>query len=319
MTGKTYTLSITADTAGLRLDHLKPSGAPALSRARFQALIRSGLVMVNNISVKPSYILKEDDQVVFTIPDPEKLRISAQELPIRILYEDSDIVVINKPRGMVVHPGAGINENTVVNALLYHCRDLSGIGGVTRPGIVHRLDKGTSGVMIAAKNDTSHLSLSAQFSSRSMGKKYLALIQGVPDWKEHELNAPIGRHPHHRVKMSVSGSGKRAKTIFRLLAYSDEGSLVAAIPSSGRTHQIRVHLDYLGFPILGDPLYGSTKHRKISSTLRQALKGMDGFCLHAETLIFKHPVSGDTMTIHASIPDDFRLVMNVLHINYHGE
>jgi 23S rRNA pseudouridine1911/1915/1917 synthase len=204
----------------------------------------------------------------------------------------------------------------VVNALLYHCGDLSGIGGVTRPGIVHRLDKGTSGVMIAAKNDASHLSLSAQFSSRSMGKKYLALIPGVPDWKEHDVDAPIGRHPHHRVRMAVSAAGKPAKTAFRILAHSDEGSLVSAMPSSGRTHQIRVHLDYRGFPILGDPLYGGTAHRKLSSGLRHALKGMDGFCLHAETLVFRHPVSGETMKIHASIPDDFRLVMHILQIDY---
>ena len=305
-----------SEHAGTRIDQLKLKGAVNVSRARFQALIRSGSVKVNGFPTKPSYILKENDHVEYTIPEPVKLEIIPQKLPVFILYEDHDIVVVDKPRGMVVHPGAGINKDTVVNALLYHCHDLSGIGGVTRPGIVHRLDKGTSGVMIVAKNDRSHLALSRQFSTRTMDKRYLALVKGVPNWKEKSVVAPIGRHPTHRVKMAVIASGKTAETVFKLLARGHDGSLVAAKPTSGRTHQIRVHLDYLGFPVIGDPLYGKGKQGKVTVSLKSLLRQIDGFCLHAESLLFQHPTTGKPMKIQAPIPDDFYQVMDELHLNY---
>ncbi len=306
------TITVDHDMAGSRIDHLAVPGDITLSRSRLQALIRSGNVTVNGKTVKPSFLLKENDVVICRIPPPASLQTPPQAIPLDVLYEDSDVIVINKPRGMVVHPGAGVHSDTVVNALLHHCKDLSGIGGVTRPGIVHRLDKGTSGVLIAAKNDSAHLSLSKQFAARTMEKEYLAVTLKTPDWKEHVFDAPIGRHPAHRVKMAVIPSGKPARTAFGRIACSDKGCLLSAHPHSGRTHQIRVHLHALGLPILGDTLYAQQKH--LPGYLRHALKSVDGFCLHARSLVFRHPVSNKLIRVACDIPEDFLKILELLEI-----
>jgi 23S rRNA pseudouridine1911/1915/1917 synthase len=309
---KDIVLAVDSSLAGLRMDHLVMTDSLDLSRSRLQVLIRSGNVTVNGKTVKPSHVLKEGEVVTCRIPAPESLDTVAQNIPLQIVYEDSDVIAINKPRGMVVHPGAGIQNNTVVNALLHHCKDLSGIGGVTRPGIVHRLDKGTSGVLIAAKNDAAHLSLSKQFAARTMKKEYLAVTLKTPNWTEHVFDAPIGRHPAHRVKMAVVPSGKPARTAFGRIARSDKGCLLSAHPHSGRTHQIRVHLHALGLPILGDTLYAQHKH--LPGHLKHALKSVDGFCLHARSLVFRHPVSNKLIRVAGDIPEDFLKILELLDI-----
>lgn len=308
------TLIIADDLAGRRVDLIPSTDLGNLSRARIQHLIRTGAIRVNGRNVKPSCILRAGDQIVCEIPEPVPLKLVPQPLPIQVLYQDSDIIVVDKPRGMVVHPGAGVSEGTLVHALLYLCYDLSGIGGVLRPGIVHRLDKGTSGVIIAAKNDHAHASLANQFSSRTMEKEYWVLVAGIPEWKETVLEAPIGRHPHHRVKMAVVANGKKARTSFNVVAYGDSGALIFAKPSSGRTHQIRVHLEALKHPVLGDPIYGTGILKKTSGPVREALKAMRGFCLHARTLRFNHPSDGRRIEMNAPLPDDFRRVLEALNI-----
>ncbi|HPQ42561.1 MAG TPA: RluA family pseudouridine synthase, partial [bacterium] len=249
------TVTIDDSRAGFRIDRLDIGDFSELTRSRIQALIRSGEIRVNGQMVKPSCRLRAGDTVDYHIPDPEPMDLEPLAIPLDILYEDRDIIAVNKPRGMVVHPGAGVSDGTLVHALLHHCSDLSGIGGRQRPGIVHRLDKGTSGVIIAAKNDRAHTGLAAQFAARTMTKKYRALIHGMPHWTEIRVDQPVGRHPSHRLKMTVIPRGRSASTDFILDAYSTEVSLVTARLHTGRTHQIRVHLEYLRHPVLGDTLY----------------------------------------------------------------
>lgn len=312
------TIIIHEQHAGRRLDRLDIDDFADLTRSRIQALIRSGNIRVNEKTVKPACILKTGDIVSFVIPEPEPLDLIPREIPLDILYEDHDIIVVNKARSMVVHPGAGTSDHTLVHALLYHCKDLSGIGGKQRPGIVHRLDKGTSGILIAAKNDKAHTGLATQFADRSLHKTYCAIIHGMPDWKEIKVDQPIGRHPAHRVKMAVVERGKPAATSFILDAYSHEASIVTAILHTGRTHQIRVHLSFLRHPVLGDPLYSGALKSRLSGTVRGALKKVDGFCLHAVCLACLHPVTGRPMTFHAPVPLDMQRIIDILNVTVIG-
>jgi 23S rRNA pseudouridine1911/1915/1917 synthase len=281
--------------AGLRLDRFLAMELPQHSRSRFQQLIRDGFVRLNGETARPRDILRAGDIVDLTEPPPEKIDNQPEEIPLDILFEDEDLIVINKPAGLVVHPGAGHREHTLVNALLHHCPNLSGIGGKERPGIVHRLDKDTSGCLVVAKNDETHRALSTQFAERTVEKVYLALVAGKLRRRAGVIEEKIGRHRVHRQRMSVtSDRGRAARTEYRVLRSSERVSLVECKLYSGRTHQIRVHLHHLGHPVLGDKVYAPKLAGKF---LRQML--------HSWKLGFRHPRTGEWKTFEAPWPNDF--------------
>lgn len=277
----------------VRLDVFLQSRMPEFSRSRLQDRIRSGQVRVNDSPARPSLVLKPGDRI--EIDDLEAVvpsEVVAEDIPLSLLYEDEHLLVLNKPAGFVVHPGAGNVAGTVVNALLHHCAGLSSIGGVERPGIVHRLDKETSGCLVVAKNDITHRSLSAQFANREVDKVYIALVQGRLRHPHGEITAAIGRHPVHRQKMAVSDRGREALTRYRLLASDGTESLVECRPKTGRTHQIRVHLKHLGHPVVGDPVYGRRgSHER--------------HMLHAWQLTFLHPARKKRMTFVSPLAPEF--------------
>ncbi|MDP9290983.1 MAG: RluA family pseudouridine synthase [Verrucomicrobiota bacterium] len=277
-----------------RLDQFLVMQLPALSRSRIAQLIKDGAALLNGEQTRPSARLKTDDVIDFTEPPPIVSDNQPEQIALDILFEDSDIIVLNKPAGMVVHPAAGNREHTLVNALLYHCRELSGIGGEQRPGIVHRLDKETSGCLVVAKNDLAHNKVSAQFAGREILKIYLAVVTGRLKAKTGVIEAPIGRHRVHRQKMAVvPDSGRAAKTSYRVVRELEGGlSLVECQLHTGRTHQIRVHLKHLGNPIAGDAVYGSRG-------------GFSRQMLHAWKLGFFHPADAKWMEFVARLPDDF--------------
>ncbi|ABY93103.1 RluA family pseudouridine synthase [Thermoanaerobacter sp. X514] len=272
------------------------------TRSYIKKLIVDELVFVNGKTVKPSYKVKENDEVVVNIPEAEKIDVLPENIPLDILYEDDDIIVINKPQGMVVHPAPGNYSGTLVNALLYHCKNLSGINGILRPGIVHRLDKDTSGVMVVAKNDKAHISLSNQIKERSVFKKYVAIVEGVIKDEEGKIEAPIGRHPVDRKKMAVIEDGRYALTLYKVLERFKENTLVEAVIKTGRTHQIRVHMAYIGHPIVGDHVYGFK---------RQKFK-LEGQALHSSVLGFMHPTKGVYMEFEAPLPEYFKKLIEIL-------
>jgi 23S rRNA pseudouridine1911/1915/1917 synthase len=288
-------LEVQSADAGQRLDRFLAQALPAFSRARLQTLIRENFVTVNGKPARPRDPVRA--RAVVEVREPEVTKIDAQpeSMPLDILFEDDDLVVLNKPAGLVVHPGAGHQEHTLVNALLAHCKNLSVIGGEERPGIVHRLDKETSGVLVIAKNDATHRDLSKQFAERTTGKTYLALVAGTPRQKAGTIDAPIARHPVHRQRMSIARRGGRpAKTDYRVLESNGDVSLVECTIHTGRTHQIRVHLHHLGHPVFGDKVYGG---KRAGNFPRQML--------HAWKLSFRHPRTGESMTFTASVPKDF--------------
>lgn len=293
-------ISFTADKADERLDVFLTRMQPEFSRSHIQKLIASGLAAVNQNIRRGNFKLKPADNVELEIPEPENAEILPEELPLDILYEDRDIIVINKARGMVVHPAAGVYSGTLVNALMHHCDDLSGINGEIRPGIVHRLDKDTSGVMVAAKNDQAHLSLAKQIQEKSAFRIYQAVVWGNIKEESGTIHGDIGRHPADRKKMAiVKENGKPATTHFRVLERFGEQTLVECRLETGRTHQIRVHMTYIGHPVVGDPKYGTDRHGRIRGgfTIR-------GQALHSEILELTHPVTGERMTFKAPVPDD---------------
>lgn len=275
-----------------------------LSRSFIRKLIDDGQIFVNGVSRRPSYRVRTGDLISGRIPEPEPLKVEAEKTALDVLYEDGDIIVINKPRGMTVHPGAGKPSGTLVNALLGHCKDLSGIGGVLRPGIVHRLDKDTSGVMVIAKNDMSHLELARQFKAREVKKVYVALVRGVVHPRSGVINAPIGRHPVHRKKMAIisDGKGRPAITGYKTIEIFPGYSFLEIHPATGRTHQIRVHLASIGHPIVGDPLYGG-KTRDLD---------IQGQALHAKSLSFYHPRTREPVSFESGLPDDMMTIVSLL-------
>jgi 23S rRNA pseudouridine1911/1915/1917 synthase len=288
-------LEVQTSDAGQRLDRFLAQALPAFSRARLQTLIRENFVTVNGKPARPRDPVRA--RTVVEVREPEITKIDAQpeSIPLDILFEDDDLLVLNKPAGLVVHPGAGHQQHTLVNALLAHCKNLSGIGGKERPGIVHRLDKETSGVLVIAKNDAAHRDLSKQFAERTTGKTYLALVAGTPRQKAGTIDAPIARHPVHRQRMSIARrAGRPAKTDYRVLESNGDISLVECTIHTGRTHQIRVHLHHLGHPVFGDKVYGG---KRAGNFPRQML--------HAWKLSFRHPRTGETMSFTASVPKDF--------------
>jgi 23S rRNA pseudouridine1911/1915/1917 synthase len=287
-------LTVPNEHAGERLDRYLARALPQFSRSRLQALIRAGEVRLQGQPARPREPVRTGDVVSLVEPVVQEIEDKAEEIPLEILFEDSDLLVLNKPPGLVVHPGAGNQTHTLVNALLNHCTSLSGIGGKQRPGIVHRLDKETSGCLVVAKNDSAHHSLARQFAEREVKKIYLALVAGTPKRPRGTIDAAIARHPVQRKKMAVDlRRGRSARTEYRVLQSGGGMSLVECALHSGRTHQIRVHLHHLGHPVIGDALYGK----------RGAAPRM---MLHAWKLGFTHPGTGDRLFIQAPIPNDFR-------------
>lgn len=293
---------VAAERAGQRLDRYLAAECPGLSRSQLKHLIEAGKVTVAGKAVKPSHALRGGERVALTIPPPEVPVLVPQDIPLNILYEDADILVLDKPAELVVHLGAGVKEGTLVNALLHHCRDLSGIGGVARPGIVHRLDKGTSGLLVVAKNDRAHQGLSAQFQARRVAKTYLAFVWGSPRDAGGKIDLPLGRSARDRKKIAARGRRLRpAVTRYRVLKRWPGLSLLELKPETGRTHQLRVHLAELGHPIVGDPTYGRRhlKASELSPELAATLTETRFQLLHAWRLSFEHPVTGKEMSFEA--------------------
>lgn len=291
---------VSPEDAPERLDiWLSQKKSPELSRSAWQRLIRDGCVRVNGTSANAKFKLSSGDEVTAVLPPAEKSGMIAEEIPLNILFEDEDLLVIDKPAGMVVHPGAGNRLHTLVHALLHHCAgQLSGIGGVERPGLVHRLDADTSGALVVAKNDSAHRSLSSQFKTRSVEKIYLAWVWGDPRRPSGRIDAPIGRHPIHRKKMAVHERGRPAITEWKLVEKHGPASLLECRIHTGRTHQIRIHCSHLGHPVAGDKLYGRSRtHQGVASPARQLL--------HAWKLAFDHPRTGKRISITSTPPEDF--------------
>ncbi|HUS83486.1 MAG TPA: RluA family pseudouridine synthase [Dehalococcoidia bacterium] len=293
MTEQTFHLVVQEDE-GKRFDAFVARECPDLSRSRARRLIEDGLATINGRSTKPSYLLRPGDVVDVRVPPPQPVALEPDAVPLRIVYEDADLLVVDKPAGMTVHPAPGHSRHTLVNALLAHCGDLSGIGGVLRPGIVHRLDKDTSGLLLVAKNDRAHADLSRQLKEHTVEKRYLALVRGRVEQTEGVIEGAVGRDPRNRKRMAVVEGGRPARTAYRVREYVDGMTLVEVAPSTGRTHQIRVHLAAAGHPVVGDALYGKPS----------ALVGRQ--FLHAYRLVFRHPVGGRVVALETPLPEDLR-------------
>jgi len=293
---------VTEDGAKLRLDQFLAKRLPEYSRSRIQQLIRGGFVRLNDQTTRPRQIVRRSDKISLREPPVEKIDIWPEPIPLDVLFEDEDIIVINKPAGLTVHPGAGQREHTLVNALLSHCVSLSGIGGKERPGIVHRLDKETSGCLVVAKNDIAHRELSKQFAARTVEKIYLALVTGKLRKPAGVIEEKIGRHPVHRQRMRVTSlRGRTAKTEYRVICSSEQASLIECRLHSGRTHQIRVHLHHLGHAVLGDKVYAA-----------RFAKNFPRQMLHAWKLGFHHPRTGELKNFEAPSPADFKQAVSAV-------
>ena len=289
--------------AGKRIDAFLASKNQDISRMAIQRMIENGNIMVNGQKYKASYKVCEGDNIILEEEKPKDISLKAQDIPIEIIYEDKDIIVVNKPKGMVVHPGNGNPEGTLVNSLMAICKDsLSGIGGEIRPGIVHRLDKDTSGILIVAKNDKAHINLSEQIKNHQVKKTYIALVRGIVKENEATINMPIGRSPNDRKKMTVVKNGKEAITHFKVLKRYDNYTLLQVNIETGRTHQIRVHLAKIGYPIIGDEVYSSGKNEW----------NIKGQCLHAKSLDFKNPTTNKQIHLEAELPEYFQSLLKEL-------
>ena len=286
-----------------RIDKYIAKCLPDLSRVMVQKLIEEKQILVNEKSVKTSYTVQKGDKITITIPEAKETTLKQQDIPLDIVYEDDDILVVNKAKGMVVHPAAGNPEGTLVNAVMAHCKgNLSGIGGELRPGIVHRLDKDTSGLLIVAKNDKAHIQMSKQIQDREVKKIYIALVRGIISENEATINMPIGRSMQDRKKMAVTKKGKEAITHFQVLERFDKYTLLKVKIDTGRTHQIRVHMAEIGHPVVGDMLYSNGKNEF----------GVEGQMLHATSLDFKHPVTQKPLHLEAPLPEYFEEVLKQL-------
>ena len=299
-------IEVTLDAVGERLDKALTESLPELSRMQWQKLIREGHVMIDGERAKPSYRIVGGETLRAAIPEVVEPEIAAEDIPLDIRYEDSDLIVVNKPAGMVVHPSLGHAGGTLVNALLAHCPDLEGVGGERRPGIVHRLDKDTSGLIVAAKHDQALWQLQNQFKQRTVAKVYLALVNGSLQPPEATIDAPIGRDPRHRQKMAVvtsqSGDARPAQTAYRALTYYPDYTFVECRPHTGRKHQIRVHMAYIGYPVVADGLYGRRKDKL----------GLKRHFLHATELAFHRPSDGAEVRVTAELPDDLAAALAAL-------
>ena len=294
---------VSQEEKGKRLDTYIPSVDTDITRTSAQRLIEDGNILVNGKNAKVSYKIQENDKISVEIPEPKQIELKAQDIPIEIIYEDSDIIVVNKPKGMVVHPANGNPDGTLVNAIMAICKDsLSGIGGEIRPGIVHRIDKDTSGLLIVAKNDNAHVKMSEQIKSHEVKKTYIALVRGVFKENEATIDMPIGRSTSDRKKMAVNKNGKDAITHIKVLKRFDKYTLLQVNIETGRTHQIRVHLSHIGYPIVGDYTYSNGKNEF----------DVIGQCLHAQKLEFKHPITQKYMCLEAELPQYFKDILDKL-------
>ncbi|GEQ33184.1 RluA family pseudouridine synthase [Marinilactibacillus psychrotolerans] len=293
--------SFTNEGLNERIDKFITDKITDASRSQIQSWIKAGLVTVNDSSVKANYKLQSEDKIEITIPEPEVIDAKPEDINIEIIYEDQDVVVVNKPQGMVVHPSIGHSSGTLVNALLYHTKDLSGINGKIRPGIVHRIDKDTSGLLMVAKNDVAHEKLSEQLKDKKAQREYIALVHGLIHHDKGTIDAPIGRDSGNRKKYAVVDNGKPSVTHFEVIERFNKFTLIKLILETGRTHQIRVHMNYIEHPLAGDPIYGP----------RKTIKG-NGQFLHAETLGFTHPTTGKEMKFSSAIPEIFKETLEIL-------
>ncbi|PFV28413.1 RluA family pseudouridine synthase [Bacillus thuringiensis] len=294
-------VTVAAEQKNERIDKFVTGINNEWSRSQVQQWIKDDVVTVNGKAVKVNYKVKEEDEITVTIPEPEALDIQPEDLNLEIYYEDADVLVVNKPRGMVVHPAPGHTSGTLVNGLMHHCTDLSGINGVMRPGIVHRIDKDTSGLLMVAKNDMAHESLVNQLVAKTVTRRYKAIVHGVIPHDKGTIDAPIGRDKKERQSMTVDENGKNAVTHFQVLERFKDFTLVECRLETGRTHQIRVHMKYIGYSLAGDPKYGPKK------TL-----DMNGQALHAGILGFDHPRTGEYIQFEAPIPEVFEDALNIL-------
>ncbi len=295
---------VNEENVGKRVDGFIPNVQKDISRSMVQKLIENENIKVNNKKTKYSYKLKLNDEIEISVPEAKEINLKAQDIPLEVIYEDKDIIVINKPKGMVVHPANGNPDGTLVNAVMSLCKDsLSGIGGEIRPGIVHRLDKDTSGAIIVAKNDKAHINLSEQLKNHEVKKTYLALVRGIIKENEATINMPIARSKKDRKKMAVDKEGKEAITHFKVLGrYKNKYTLLQINLETGRTHQIRVHLSYIGYPIIGDEVYSNGKNEW----------NISGQCLHAWKLEFLHPITNKKISLEAEIPEYLRNIIKEL-------
>lgn len=292
-----HIVTVDSELSGERIDKVIFSKCDLSSRSAAQKLIDDGNVSVNSVVITKNYKVKAGDRITVVIPKPRDLEVKAENIPLDIRYEDDDLLVVNKPKGMVVHPAAGNFDGTLVNALLYHCKDsLSGINGVIRPGIVHRIDKDTSGLLIVAKNDFAHISLADQIKAHSFSREYQSVVYGKFKSEQGTVDAPIGRHPVDRKKMTVTPkNSKNAVTHYKVIEEFDGFTHLGLKLETGRTHQIRVHMSYIGHPVAGDSVYGPKK----------VIEYLGGQCLHAGLIGFKHPRSGKHIEIQSELPEYF--------------
>ena len=314
-------LQVTAEHVAMRLDRFLDDSLPELSRSQIKRLIDEGAVTLNGGTSKPGFKLRGGEEICVVLPDPLAATAEAESIPLHILYEDPALVVVNKPAHLVVHPAPGHRSGTLVNALLHHCKDLSGVGGELRPGIVHRLDKDTSGVMVATKDDRTHRYLARQFKAHSIQRRYRALVHGLVAETMGTIDQPIGRHPVHRKKMStVARSSRRAVTRWQVLRRyeADRMTLVDLSLETGRTHQIRVHMAGMNCPVVGDPLYGGASRIKAiaDQKLRQMVAALQRQFLHAWQLGFEHP-NGLQMVFQADVPSELQGILCYLEGKYH--
>lgn len=291
--------TVLPEEKGLRIDKLLAKVLPDTSRSLVQTWIKENAVIVNGDPIKSNHKCQVGEEISWEIPEPEPLQVKAENIPLDIVFEDKDLLIVNKARGMVVHPSAGHPTGTLVNALLYHCHDLSGINGVIRPGIVHRIDKDTSGLLVVAKNDRAHVGLADQLKAKKVERKYQAIVHGVIAHEYGTIDAPIGRDPKDRQKMAVVDDGKVAVTHFEVLERFENYTYVQCVLETGRTHQIRVHMRYIDHPLAGDPKYGPRK------TI-----ALDGQALHAASLRIEHPRTNETLRFSADPPVEFEVALN---------
>lgn len=300
-------ITVEAQKEEIRLDRYLAEQDVSLSRSMIQKLLEEDNIVVNGKKEKASYKVKQGDRIEITIEPPKEVKLEAEDIPLEVVYEDNDILVVNKQKGLVVHPGSGNWDGTLVNAIMAHCKDsLSGIGGELRPGIVHRLDKDTSGLLIIAKHDKAHIAMSEQIKNREVKKTYIALIRGTIAENEATIDMPIGRSTKDRKKMAVTKTGKEAITHFKVInrftTLKGSYTLLEIKIDTGRTHQIRVHMAEIGHPVIGDVVYSNGKNEF----------GVEGQCLHAKRLEFCHPITGKKMVLEAELPEYFEKIVNEL-------